>query len=117
MKNETMGERLARLLMRLPCLLGHDFVGGTFGFERARLTACCRRCGAPSSGWNVDGRPVLRYAGDARRHVLRVGPVRRIDSPIAQAVRSMAGEPPIDSILVACFPEANAEWRGNRKVQ
>ena len=57
------------LVMRLLCgILGHDQV---LHFEDQRVLLKCMSCHHESSGWDVGGRrPVRRFQGDAKRHVL-----------------------------------------------
>ena len=77
---ETSGSLLTRLVLRVSQFLcglhGHDSV---LHFERNRVLLRCTSCGHDSPGWEVSGRrPRVRFAGDARRHVLQNRPVLRI---------------------------------------
>jgi hypothetical protein len=66
--------RFMQLIGQAFCgLRGHDAM---LHFEDNRVLLRCTSCGHESPGWNVgDQRPRLRFAGDARRHMMRRGPV------------------------------------------
>jgi hypothetical protein len=58
--------RMAGRLGQLFCAIrGHDSV---LHFEGSRVMMRCTSCGFDTPGWEVSGRPRLRYEGDARRH-------------------------------------------------
>ena len=67
------GRLMQRMRQVLCALRGHDAM---LHFEDNRVLLRCTSCSHESPGWNVgEQRPRLRFAGDARRHVLRRGPV------------------------------------------
>jgi hypothetical protein len=65
--------RLVQVMRQAFCALrGHDAM---LHFEDNSVRLRCTSCGHESPGWSVgDRRPRLRFAGDARRHVLRRAP-------------------------------------------
>jgi hypothetical protein len=62
--------RMATRLGQVVCALhGHDAV---LHFETSRVKMRCTSCGHETPGWEITGKgPRMRYAGDARRHVLK----------------------------------------------
>jgi hypothetical protein len=73
-RNETtqagLMSRVVNRIGRVVCgLQGHDSV---LHFEASRVMMRCTSCGHDTPGWEITGQgPRMRYAGDARRHVLK----------------------------------------------
>ncbi len=71
-RRASEGSFAGRLAIRLGQMLcglhGHDSV---LHFEGKRVMMRCTSCGHDTPGWEISGQgPRVRYAGDARRHLL-----------------------------------------------
>jgi hypothetical protein len=69
----TEGGLMARMAIRIGQVVcglhGHDAV---LHFVANRVQMRCTSCGHETPGWEITGKgPRMRYAGDARRHVLK----------------------------------------------